>query len=500
MSHAELVGPALSDVPNDPEVVERRLDSNWVDQYSRRLLLADSLAVVIAVFVAQILRFGVRSDPLLHPASVISYTAVSMVLAGAWAVALLMVRAREARIVGDGVEEYRRVAHASLGLFAAVAILGFLLRLDVARGYLAVALPLGVVLLFAGRRICRGWLLRQRASAKCYSKVLVVGSHRAAVAMAQAFEREPLAGYRVVGVCEPGWANTGKLLDIDGHRVPVLGDQWSVLDAVRRSGANTVAVSNTEALGAEGMRALAWDLEATQTNLVVSSGVVDVAGPRLQIRPVAGLPMLHVDKPQYRGAHKFSKSAFDVLGAACALLVLSPLMLVIAVAVKLTSRGPVFYRSERIGLDGKPFAMVKFRSMEVGADQRLATLANANDGAGPLFKLRHDPRVTPLGRWLRRFSLDELPQLFNVLTGQMSIVGPRPPLRSEVMTYTGEVERRLLVKPGITGLWQVSGRSDLSWEESVRLDLYYVENWSFVQDLVISWRTFSAVLASSGAY
>jgi exopolysaccharide biosynthesis polyprenyl glycosylphosphotransferase len=246
--------------------------------------------------------------------------------------------------------------------------------------------------------------------------------------------------------------------------------------------------------------ALAWQLEAVDADLVVAPGVVDVAGPRLQIYPVAGLPLLHVDRPQYRGATKAGKLALDLIGAGLGLLLLWPLFIVVAVLIKLDSHGPVFYRAERIGLNGKPFDMLKFRSMVVGAEKSRITFIGQNEGAGPLFKLRHDPRVTRVGRWLRRLSIDELPQLINVVLGQMSLVGPRPPLRSEVATYSGEVHRRLLVRPGITGLWQVSGRSDLSWDESVRLDLFYVENWSLVQDLVIIWRTTGAVCKSIGAY
>ena len=485
------------DVHRDPV---RSSGRSWVEHYCKGLLLTDTAAIVTGVGAAQLIRFGMSGHTPLADRALISNTLVSAVLVLAWCLALPMFRTREPRIVGTEVEEYRRVANASLSLFGAVAVVAYLLKLDIARGYLVVALPLGLLLLLGSRRAWRRWLLRQRADQKCFSSVLVVGSHKAAIAMAETFERDPGAGYRVVGVCEPGWANVGKVLDIDGHRVPVLGDGHDILRAIERSGADTVAISNTEFLGADGMRSLAWDLEATETSLVVSSGVLDVAGPRLHIRPVAGLPLLHVDKPQYRGASRLSKLAFDVVGSACALLVLSPLMLLIAVAIKLTSRGPVFYRAERIGLNGTPFTMLKFRSMVVGADRHRTALVHANEGAGPLFKMREDPRVTPLGRWLRRFSLDELPQLINVLTGQMSIVGPRPPLRSEVMTYSGDVHRRLLVKPGITGLWQVSGRSDLSWKESVRLDLYYVDNWSFTQDLWISWRTLRAVLGSSGAY
>jgi exopolysaccharide biosynthesis polyprenyl glycosylphosphotransferase len=217
--------------------------------------------------------------------------------------------------------------------------------------------------------------------------------------------------------------------------------------------------------------------------------------------PVAGLPLIRVDRPCYSGAKRFQKRAFDVCFATLALVVSLPLLLVIAVAIKLTSRGPVLYRSERIGLDGKPFSIIKFRSMVADADAQLASLTalNESDG-GVLFKLRRDPRVTNVGRVIRRFSIDELPQFVNVLNRQMSVVGPRPPLRREAETYDDQVRRRLLVRPGITGLWQVSGRSDLSWEDSVRLDLSYVENWSMLNDLLIVVKTLRAVAKGAGAY
>ncbi|WP_198410098.1 sugar transferase [Microlunatus flavus] len=473
--------------------------SRWLEAYRARLAVSDLIVVVVAVVIAQLVRFGVSSDDVLLRAS-ISYSLISAVLVVLWALALSGFHSREGRVVGSGPEEFRRVVRASFALFGTIAILAYLLKLDLARGYLAVALPVGLVLLLVQRQLWRVWLRRQRSEGRYLSDVLVVGSHRAAMAMATVFERDPAAGYRVVGVCEPGRGHTGEVLDIEGHSVPVLGDESTVIDSVEATQADMVAVSNTEFFGNEGMRALAWQLEATGTDLVVAPGVVDVAGPRLQVRPVAGLPLLHVDKPQYEGAGKLGKHALDLFGAGFAVLVLSPVMLVIALLVKLTSPGSVFYRSERIGLNGEPFGMLKFRSMRQDADKVRTDLLQMNEGAGPLFKMRNDPRVTTVGRFLRRFSLDELPQLFNVLSGQMSIVGPRPPLRDEVMTYTDMVHRRLLVKPGITGLWQVSGRSDLSWEESVRLDLYYVENWSLFQDIVIIWKTVRAVLGSSGAY
>jgi exopolysaccharide biosynthesis polyprenyl glycosylphosphotransferase len=234
---------------------------------------------------------------------------------------------------------------------------------------------------------------------------------------------------------------------------------------------------------------------------VVSPGVVDVAGPRLTMRPVAGLPLIHVEKPQYSGTKKLQKRAFDICVSLTVLLCALPVMLVSAIAIKLTSKGPVFYRSERIGLDGVPFDMIKFRTMVDGADSQVDELVARNESVGGvLFKIREDPRVTTVGRYLRRYSIDELPQFINVLRREMSVVGPRPPLRREVDTYDDQVRRRLLVLPGITGLWQVSGRSDLSWEDSVRLDLSYVENWSISNDLLIAAKTIRTVLAGSGAY
>jgi exopolysaccharide biosynthesis polyprenyl glycosylphosphotransferase len=319
--------------------------------------------------------------------------------------------------------------------------------------------------------------------------------------MAQTFERAQAAGFRVAGVCIPGW-RTGKAssLNIDGHSVPVLGDENALPEALAATGADMVAVSNTDYLGTDGMRALAWQLEAVDVDLVVAPSVVDVAGPRLQIHPVAGLPLLHVDRPQYRGAVKVGKLALDGFGATLALFFLSPIMLIVASLIKLDSPGPVLYKAERIGRNGEPFSMLKFRSMVVGAERRRRALVDRNQASGPLFKMRDDPRVTRVGRWIRRLSIDELPQLINVIRGEMSLVGPRPPLRLEVASYTGDVHRRMLVKPGITGLWQVSGRSDLSWEEAVRLDLYYVENWSMIQDVLIMCRTIGAVFKGTGAY
>jgi exopolysaccharide biosynthesis polyprenyl glycosylphosphotransferase len=261
-----------------------------------------------------------------------------------------------------------------------------------------------------------------------------------------------------------------------------------------------VAVLPCPELDGPTLRRLGWDLEKTRAELLLAPAVTEVVGPRVHIRPVCGLPLVHMERPELRGTRRLAKALTDWLAAALIVLVTAPVLIAIAVGITVTSRGPVFFTQERVGRDGRTFRMLKFRSMVVGADAMLDVLAEPGDGNGVLFKRKDDPRVTPLGRVLRRYSLDELPQLFNVLRGDMSLVGPRPPLPSEVAHYGFDMHRRFLVKPGLTGLWQVSGRSDLSWDDSVRIDVHYVENWSFTFDLMILWKTIGAVRRGSGAY
>jgi exopolysaccharide biosynthesis polyprenyl glycosylphosphotransferase len=281
--------------------------------------------------------------------------------------------------------------------------------------------------------------------------------------------------------------------------VPV-GGLDDVVAFAGRFHADTIAVTSASETAAQYLRQLSWQLEGTGIELLVAPGLIEVAGPRLHIRPFEGLPLLSVEQPRFEGWRRVVKGGVDRAAAAFALLLLAPVMAIIALAVRFTSAGPVLYRHERIGVNGRSFTMLKFRSMVDDADRQLETLRENNISDGLLFKIRADPRITPVGRWLRRLSLDELPQLFNILGGSMSLVGPRPPLPREVANYDSQVSRRLLVKPGLTGLWQISGRSDLPWEESVRLDLRYVENWSLALDLLILWKTGRAVLSRHGAY
>jgi exopolysaccharide biosynthesis polyprenyl glycosylphosphotransferase len=472
----------------------------WQHQYSRSLRITDSLIVCASVGLAQYVRFGDSPHVPGYRGEVL--TLFSILFAALWLSAIAMFHARSVRVIGAGIEEYRRVVSASFWTFGIIAIANLLAKIFIARGYLAVALPVGTLGLLASRVLWRYYIGGKRAHGKYLTTVLAIGDRKGVSQLAQELTRNPRDGYVVVGAGIPGYGpSRGKTLLVHGREIPILGDESHALAAIARCGADTVALTGTERFGAEGIRQLMWRLETMDVDLVVAPGVMDVAEGRLALRPVAGFPLLHVEKPQYQGAKCFQKRAFDFCFALAALIGTSPLLIASAIAIKLTSKGPVFYPSERIGLDGKPFTMVKFRTMVDDADSQIESLLHLNDSpGGVLFKIRQDPRVTAVGKILRRFSIDELPQFINVLKQDMSVVGPRPPLMREVAKYNGDVKRRLLVKPGVTGLWQVNGRSDLPWDESVRLDLSYVDNWSMASDLLLIAKTVKAVLASDGAY
>ncbi len=471
----------------------------WQQRYSARLRITDSIIVCAAIMLAQLVRFGDSPNMSGYPGPVM--TLFSCLFAVLWLSSISVFHTRSPRIIGAGIDEYRRIASASFSVFGIIAMVTLLAKIELARGYLAVALPVGTLGLLASRNLWRKYVWHRRAQGHYQTMVLAIGDRSGVAHLAYELIRSPKDGYVVVGVCIPGYGpRRGESLTVQDREIPILGDETSAVAALEECGADTVAVTRTEHFGVHGIRELMWQLETLDVDLVVSPGVMDVAGARLTMRPIAGFPLLHVDKPQYEGTQRIQKRAFDFCFALFALVVTAPLLLAAAAAIRMTSKGPIFYRAERIGLDGQPFTMLKFRTMVENADQQIESLLPLNQGAGMLFKIHRDPRVTPVGRILRRYSIDELPQFINVLKRDMSVVGPRPPLRREVENYDGEVKRRLLVKPGVTGLWQVSGRSDLSWEDSVRLDLSYVDNWSMAGDLVIIARTLKAVLASDGAY
>jgi exopolysaccharide biosynthesis polyprenyl glycosylphosphotransferase len=472
----------------------------WLPRLARRLSVLDFVLVTVAISTSAVARFGLdfpmaQVTGTLDVLPVTSYLALCSALIAAWLVLLYVARTYDARVIGVGADEYKRVVRSSLWLWGTVAIVCYIGRIEIARGFLAIAFPLGTVLLLGGRWAARKGLHRARRHSDAWShRVLVVGGVKEVDELVAEFAREPYAGLHVVGACVPG--------EYDGAVpcVPVVGSLTTVVEAVAHTGADTVAVTASHGVTSSVLKRLGWELEDAGVDIVVAPALTDVAGPRVHVRPVSGLSLLYVEQPEFSGPSRFVKEVFDRLAAGVGLLLTLPLFLLIAVMIKATSPGPVIFRQVRVGREGKSFTVYKFRSMVADAEDRLHSLRAINDSDGALFKLRQDPRITSVGRWLRRCSLDELPQLVNVLRGEMSLVGPRPALPSETEEYGRSVRRRLLVKPGITGLWQVSGRSDLSWEDSVRLDLYYVENWSFTGDIQILWKTVYAVTTSRGAY
>ncbi|MBD5785275.1 sugar transferase [Cellulosimicrobium terreum] len=465
--------------------------SSWKVRLSRRVALVDTVAVCSAVAIAYLARFDGVGGGALDA----QYLAVSMILLVAWLVSLRLGDTREAKLLGTGAGEYVRVANVTIAFFGVTAIAAYLLRYDLARGYVAIALPLGLVLLLAGRYTTRRLLVAQRLGGRCLYRTIVVGGRDGVSHLVEELRRSSHAGYSVAGACVPGGpVEPGETV----AGVPVVGDVVDAANVLQSLGADTVVVTGSDVVTPRTVKRLAWDLEPSGADLVISPGVSDVAGPRIHARPVAGLPLLHVESPGYSGPQHALKRTFDVIGAVLLIVLFALPLAVTGVAIRLTSRGPVVFRQERVGLQGEPFTVLKLRSMESGAESRLSEALGGDPQ--PFYKARSDPRVTGVGAFIRRYSIDELPQLFNVLSGSMSLVGPRPQVPLEVERYDDEIGRRLLVKPGLTGLWQVSGRNDLTIEESVRLDLYYVENWTILGDVMILLRTARAVVGRAGAY
>jgi len=472
----------------------RSRPTEWALTYSRIVTTSDFFVVIIAIASTHLISFGFEYVRVSGPLPLGDYLMFSVALAAAWMIALTAAGSRDTRILGTDLTEYRRVINATLLLFGAIGVVAAMTQTDVARGYLITAFPLGLAALLVSRWSWRRWLHVRRRRGEFAFRVLIVGPTANVLELARSLAERPDAGYRVIGALVTD-GESGSTEGVPMTRVT----RTTLFSRLAESTQDTVIVVGSDDLSGQTINELSWRLDAGQ-QLVVAPQLVGVAGSRIHTRPVAGLPLIHVETPSYDGWKRSTKRALDIVGSGMLLLVLSPLLLVTALLIKLASPGPVFYRQERIGLSGEPFHILKFRSMIVDADAGLAALLREQgNGDTPLFKVKHDPRITPIGRFIRRYSIDELPQLFNVFAGQMSLVGPRPQVDGEVRLYDSKSSRRLVVKPGMSGLWQVSGRSNLSWEDSIRLDLYYVENWSVTSDLVILLRTARAVLSHDGA-
>lgn len=485
--HAVIRAQQPSDLPAQPA----RDTALWTSTYMHRARLVDGACVLAAGLFAFQLRFH---D---HGHGPIAYLRLSLMLPLAYVICVALAGGYDTRFIGVGSDEFRKIVNAGVFLTAAVAVFAYATRTDVARGYVIIALPLATLFDLLARYGLRKRLHRQRSRGRCMRKVVVVGHAPVVTGLVAELDRETYHGLSIVAAClarPPGPA----FAEMAG--IPAVVGLDRVTELVQRFHADTVAVLACPEMSGVPLRELAWELEKTDTDLCVAPALLDVAGPRTTIRPVAGLPLLHMDHPEFTGARQLIKTAFDRILAATALLILSPLFLVLAIIIRSSDGGPAFFRQVRVGRDGRSFTLYKFRTMVPGAESLRKQLVALNESDAVLFKIRNDPRITRLGARLRRWSVDELPQLINVLRGDMSLVGPRPALEEEAALYRDHVRRRLMVRPGLTGLWQVNGRASLSWEESVRLDLRYVENWSFVLDLQILWKTLSAVLRGSGAY
>jgi exopolysaccharide biosynthesis polyprenyl glycosylphosphotransferase len=468
--------------PSD-QVIPRlsaRSSASWTSGYLRQAFATDSVCGLAAGLLAFAVRFSNQQF------ETAPYLLLSIALPVLWVAAVGLAGGYDSRFIGVGTDEFRKILNAGVSLTAGVAILSYATKTDLARGYVVIALPSLTALDLLCRFTMRKRLHKLRQQGNCMRRVVVVGHEDVVADLAEMLRRETYHGLSVVAACVAGPARRDQI-----ESIPVIAGLDRVPATVEHYAADTVAVLSCPEMSGVGLRNLAWG---------VAPALLDVAGPRTTIRPVAGLPLLHMDHPEFSGLRRVIKAAFDRTVAFTALLACAPLFLAIAAIIRLGDRGPALFRQVRVGRDGRAFTVYKFRTMVPDAEDRKAQLVALNDCDGVLFKMRSDPRVTPVGVWLRRWSLDELPQLINVLTGDMSLVGPRPALPQEAALYGDHVRRRLAVKPGITGLWQVNGRSNLAWDESVRLDLRYVENWSFVLDLQILWKTWSAVFRGSGAY
>jgi exopolysaccharide biosynthesis polyprenyl glycosylphosphotransferase len=482
-------------VPRSAWARARRRASRWHRPYTAALLLLDYGAAALASLIS-ISAYDQAAAGFQDADEAWFKTVAYVFLPLGWLLILWANGAYDRRYLGLGTDEFKRVTRASVTVAASVSFLAFATKTDLSRLTVATELVGATILILLVRYLARFVLhtIRKKVGQAAH-RMLLIGTLPETLEVYTAVTRSPAAGLMPVAIHITDGYAAARGIDTP---VPVYAGR-DILTLIREVGADTIAVCGSASAEPGELRRLAWQLEGTGVDLMVAPQLTDIAGPRVHIRPIEGLPLLHVEEPTLSGIGWLAKNLLDRVAAGLGLLLLTPLFALIAIGIKLSDRGPVFFRQPRVGHEGRTFRVWKFRTMYVDAEDRLASLVDQNESDGMLFKIREDPRVFPVGRFLRASSLDELPQLVNVLKGEMSLVGPRP-LPADDGDFLGDVRRRLLVRPGITGLWQVSGRSDLSWDEAVRLDLYYVDNWSLAYDLSILWRTVGVVLARKGAY
>lgn len=454
-----------------------------------RLALVDTVLISLAVSAATLVAADGAGG---------GYTGLVAVLTAAvWGLGLVLGRAYAIDSLATGAAEYRATATAALGVAAALALGSVLLQAPVDRAALLVLLVAGVVVHPVARGLVRLFIRRSRRGGGLSDRVVVVGSPEAVDRVTRRLRAAPEAGLRVRAVAT-GEQDSGWFELSDQARVLQWGTAESVVPAVRAGQADVVVVADHAGLGPVLTQDLTRALDDTGARMVFVGALDDVAPARTRRRAVNGLALESVETSRFAGPRYAAKRAFDLVLTAGLVLALSPVLLLAALATLIDSGRPILFHQTRVGTDGRPFRMTKFRSMVTDAETLKASLTSDTETGN--FKMRHDPRTTRVGRVLRRWSVDELPQLFDVLRGDMSLVGPRPALPAEVAEYPALTSRRLRVKPGLTGESQVSGRSELEWDDSIRKDIGYAENWSVRGDLWILVRTVRAVVGGKGAY
>jgi exopolysaccharide biosynthesis polyprenyl glycosylphosphotransferase len=459
-----------------------------LDRQYRRHYLLMGLSDTLAVCWAFLLAYQLRFDRLLPPADVWLLLAIVPLTTPAVYLALRLYRAHQV----STAEEFRRIIVAVSLIVPATVTVSSWSPAPMSRGWMLLSWALGLVLALSVRRLWHRRVRGARLAGRLTFRTLVVGANLEAEHLAATMATREL-GFLPVGFVTGGRDD----LRLDDPRV--VGPVGRLRELIRETGADCLFVVSSAITPTD----VAQVMKARrQENVEVrfTANLPAVLSSRLAPQDIGGVMALSVNVPQLTRVQAATKRACDVLGAALGLLALAPLFAAVALAVKATSGGPVLFRQQRVGLRGRPFTLCKFHTMVAGADALLDGLLDRNEADGPLFKLRQDPRVTRVGAFLRRHSIDELPQLWNVLKGEMSLVGPRPPLAGEVARYEEWQHDRLEVRPGITGLWQVSGRSELSFEDYVRLDLFYVENWSVAYDLYILSKTLPLLVSARGAW
>jgi exopolysaccharide biosynthesis polyprenyl glycosylphosphotransferase len=489
----------IPDPPTPPSGVPRstwfrtRRASRWHVPYAAGLVVLDAVAALLAS--ATVTATVEQADAgFQDETGVFSFVAYA-VLPLTWLVMLWGYGGYDRRYLGVGTDEFKRVVQASWTVMAIVAFSALAFKQDISRVAVARVMVGALIYILVLRYLLRRLLYLLREHGYAVHRLLLVGTLPETLEVHTAITRNRSAGMMPVAIhLSEGYGATRDVV----APVPVYAGR-DIVSLVRKMRADTIAVCGAASAEPVELRRLAWQLEGTGVDLVVAPQLTDIAGPRVRIRPVEGLPLLHVEEPTLSGLGWLIKNVLDRTVALIGLVLLLPFFPIIAIAIKVSDPGPVFFRQPRVGREGTRFRVWKLRTMYIDAEERLASLVDQNESDGLLFKIKNDPRIFKVGKFLRSTSIDELPQLINVLVGDMSLVGPRP-LPADDGDFLGDVRRRLLVRPGITGLWQVSGRSDLSWDDAVRLDLYYVDNWSLLLDLVILWRTVGVVVLSKGAY